>query len=99
MKAFLDPDAEWHVALAPILAQPSYRGAEAVRDLLLEEIPSVMDGFRAEVLEVREAGDDAVIVEVRFVAKGRASGASIEQPFFHSYGSREQALEAVWLRG
>jgi hypothetical protein len=76
MKAFLDPDAEWHVALAPIL-----------------------DGFRAEVLEVREAGDDAVIVEVRFVAKGRASGASIEQPFFHSYGSREQALEAVWLRG
>jgi ketosteroid isomerase-like protein len=88
MKAFLDPDAEWHVALAPIL-----------------------DGFRAEVLEVREAGDDAVIVEVRFVAKGRASGASIEQPFFHvyrfrdgkaislhSYGSREQGLEAVWLR-
>ena len=112
MRAFLDPDAEWHVALAPVLAQSIYRGAEAVCDLLLEEIPSVMDGFRAEVLEVREAGNDAIIVEVRLVAKGRASGASIEQPFFqvyrfregkatslHSYVSREQALEAVGLRG
>ena len=108
MRAFLHPDAEWHVALAPVLAQSTYRGAEAVCDLLLEEIPSVMEGFRAEVLEMREAGNDAVIVKVRLVAKGRASGASIEQAFFqvyrfregkatslHSYVSREQALEAA----
>ena len=111
IKALLDPDAEWHPALGPLLAQPVYRGAEAVCDLLVKEMPSVIDGFRAELLHMRDMGRGTVIAEVRFAGRGRASGAPIEQVAFqvfrfregrmtslHSYFDEAEALEAVGLR-
>lgn len=105
----LDPEVEWFPALGPLLERSNYRGPEAVCHLLFEEIPSVLDGFQAEVVEIRDLGDDAALAVVRF--RGFASAdVEVEQLFFQvhwlregkaitmrSYTSEAAALEAAGL--
>lgn len=110
MDELFDPEVEWFPALGPLLEQSSYRGPEAVCHMLFEEIPSVLQGFRAEVLEVRDLGDEAVLAIVRFRGFATA-GVEVEQLFFQvhwlregkalvmrSYTSEAAALEAAGLR-
>ena len=105
----LAPDVVWRPALELLLEQSIYHGPEAVCRLLFEEIPSVLEGFQVELLELHDLGDDAVLAIARF--RGRAGGADVEQTFgqlfrghdgrtsrMDSYPSRREALEAVGLR-
>ena len=104
----LTPDVVWYPALGLLLEQSIYHGPEAVCRLLFEEIPSVLEGFRAELLELHDLGDDAVLAIARF--RGRTAGSEVEQTFgqlfrgrggrtyrMDSYPSRREALEAVGL--
>ena len=104
----LTPDVVWYPALGLLLEQSIYHGREAVCRLLFEEIPSVLEDFSAELLELHDLGDDAVLAIARF--RGRAGGADVEQTFgqlfrgrdgrtyrMDSYPSRREALEAVGL--
>jgi ketosteroid isomerase-like protein len=104
----LDPDVEWHPSLGALLSRPVYRGAQAVVEMALEEIPSLLEGFHVEAVEARGAGTDTVITKARFAARAKASGVPVEQVFFqvyrlrgkqiasmHSYTTEAEALEAV----
>jgi ketosteroid isomerase-like protein len=104
----LTPDVVWYPALELLLDQSIYHGPEAVCRLLFEEIPAVLEGFRAELLELHDLDDERVLAVARF--RGRAGGTDVEQTFgqlFHgrdgrtyrmdSYPSRREALEAIGL--
>ncbi|HVE67743.1 MAG TPA: nuclear transport factor 2 family protein [Solirubrobacteraceae bacterium] len=108
IKELLAPDVVWYPALGLLLEQSIYHGPEAVCRLLFEEIPEVLEGFQAELLELHDLGDDAVLAIARF--SGRTGGAEVEQTFgqlfrgrdsrtyrMDSYPSRREALEAVGL--
>ena len=108
----LDPEVAWYPALGALLGQSSYHGPEAVAGLVLDEIPSVIEGFTSEVQELRDVGDDTVLVIVRFRGRVPSAQMEIEQVFgqvyrlrdgkvveMRSYSSREQALAALGLDG
>lgn len=65
----------------------TYRGIERVRSYL-ESFQRVWDEARFEPEEVKERGD-RVLVFVRFVARGRQSGAEVDASLAHLYEMRE----------
>ena len=77
----LAPDAVWHSAIGPMLGKTVYVGYEEIADLVFREIPSVLEGFRPEVLEIRDLGGDMALAVVRWRATMRASGMEIDQVF------------------
>ena len=109
MRAVLDPEVTWYPALGLMLKQTSYHGPEAICELVLEEIPSVLEGFHADLIELEDHGD-AVIVKVRFTGTATSTGLEIEQNFFQlwrtrnhkgvemrSFTTRAEALDAAGL--
>ncbi|MFN2612638.1 MAG: nuclear transport factor 2 family protein [Solirubrobacterales bacterium] len=109
LKALCHPDVTWYPALGPVLEQSSYHGPDAVCRLLFEEIPSVLEGYRAETLGLEDLGD-AVLAIVRFAGTSASTGLPVEQTFFQlfrhrnrkmiemrGFTSREKALEAAGL--
>jgi ketosteroid isomerase-like protein len=105
----IDPDAVWVIDPGSFVAG-TYRGHEGIRNLL-RLTWEVFSEFRYEVDEVVEAGE-AVVVLGRIRARGVQSGAIGSQhgalvfqirggriAAYRSYLSREEALEAVGLRG
>src|SRR5688500_4871456 len=104
----LHPDVVWCPAAALLMEQSIYHGPEAVCRLLFEEIPSIIDNFRVELLEVHEVAEDKVLAIGRF--RGRIHGTETEfnQTFgqlfterdgrairMDSYSSRREALDAL----
>jgi ketosteroid isomerase-like protein len=83
--ALMAPDAEWHPVLGALLSRPVYRGRQAVCEMILEEIPSLIEGFRADLTEVHDLGAGTLIADVRFFGTGRASGVPLDQRFFQLY--------------
>ena len=73
----------------------------------------IFDDFQAEIVELVELDDQWVLAEVRFRGRGGESGASVTQSQVDLYrvgkgliteqragfGSRDEAIEAVGLRG
>lgn len=109
IKALLDPEVTWYPALGPLLEQTSYHGPDAVCRLVLDEIPSVLDGFQGELRELEDL-DDAVLAVVKFTGTALSTGMRVEQTFFQlfrhrnrkviemrSFSSRDEALEAAGL--
>ena len=109
-QALLHPDVTWYPVLGLLTNQASYHGPEAVAKLLFEEAPSVLEGFRNELLELQDLGDDAVLSVFRAKGKSASSGLEIEQTFFQvlrirdskaiesrSYTTRAAALEAAGM--
>lgn len=106
--AVLDPDATWYPAMGALLERTSYHGRDAICDLILREIPSVLEGFHADLIDVEDLGD-SVLATVRFSGTARSSGLPIEQTFFQlffrlrnhkalemrSFTSRAAALDAA----
>ena len=105
--AALDPEVTWYPALAPLLTRTRYHGHDEICGLILDEIPSVLEGFRAELRDVEDLGD-AVLATVRFSGTATSTGLPIEQTFFQlfrtrnhkgiemrSFTSRADALEAA----
>ena len=104
----LDPDIVWCPAVGLLLEQSIYHGPEAVCDLLFEEIPAVLQGFRAELLEIHEIAEDKVLAIGRFHGQIRGTDTPFTQTFgqlftvrdgrairMDSFHSRREALEAV----
>ena len=102
------PDIEWHPAMATLLKQEVYRGPDEVAFVVFDEIPGVLKGFRADVLELEPLDEERVLATARFVGTAASTGMEVEQVFFqvftvrdgkcaelHSYLSKEQALAAV----
>lgn len=77
----LAPDAVWHSAIGPMLGKTAYVGYEEIADLVFREIPSVLEDFRPEVLEIRDLGADMALAVVRWRATMRAGGMEIDQVF------------------
>ena len=55
-KKTLDREMTWHSALVPLLKRVAYHGPDEIWSLLSEEIPAVLEGFSAEVLDVEDLG-------------------------------------------
>ena len=106
--ANVTPDIEWHPAMGALLKQEVYRGPDEVASVVFDEIPAVLEGFTAEVLEIEAIDDDRVLATVRFKGTAASSGMEVEQVFgqiytvregkcaeLRSYTSKEQALAAI----
>jgi ketosteroid isomerase-like protein len=105
------PDIEWHAVLQRLVEGPGsvYRGREGI-GRLWHAYRTEFDGFEVEADEIRDVGDDRVVLLGRISWRGAASGIETESPFamvvtiregkmFRSldYLSREDALKAVGL--
>jgi ketosteroid isomerase-like protein len=105
----MDPDVDWQPANAPILGVETIRGREALREFFTRDLLEGFDEFRAEPLDYEDLGD-AVLVTVRYTARGESTGLEIDQitPSLYrfqggkivsmrDYFTRSEALEAAGL--
>jgi ketosteroid isomerase-like protein len=106
-KAVIDTDMTWRSSLVPLVEKPIYQGPDEIWNLLVEEIPTILEGFTADVLEVEDLGV-ATLVTVRFRGTATSTGLIVEQAVFHlwrlrggkgtemrAFLRREDALEAA----
>jgi len=106
-----DPTVEWHTVLERLVegTESFYRGHEGMRRLF-HSYRTEFETFEAEVQDLREVGDDRVLVLGRFRWRGPASGIVVESPFGMAitvrdgkiiqsidYLSHEEALETLGL--
>jgi ketosteroid isomerase-like protein len=78
----MHPDLEWRPAQGPGGPEGTvYRGKEAYRRWIYEELPSTWEEFRADELEFQELPDARVMILGQLVGKGRASGIEVRVPF------------------
>jgi len=107
----LDPEVDWHPAIAPILGVETVRGREAVRRFFTRDLFEGFDQFRAEPLSFEDLGGDFVLVMVRYIGRGESSGIEMDQRFatlyelrdgktvtMRDYPTKTEALEAAGLR-
>jgi ketosteroid isomerase-like protein len=105
------PDFEWHTVLERLVEGPesSYRGHHGLRQMW-HNYHVELQGFQAEADEIRDVGDDRVVLLGRIRWSGVASGAPTESPLgmvitVHDgkmlrsvdYLSHAEALKAVGL--
>lgn len=106
-KQTLDPEMTWHSALVPLLQKTTYQGPDEIWRLLTEEIPAVLDGFDAEVVEIEDLGD-TTLATIRFHGTATSTGLLVEQTVFQlwhhrngkgtemrAFRRRDEALEAA----
>ena len=105
----MDEGIEWRAPFV-VADQDTYVGRDGVRAFWTAWTDS-FEGFRLEVEDLIDAGDDVVVV-ARISGQGIASGAGVRSnPFAHvvglrdgkirrwaMYDSAQEALEAVRLR-
>ena len=90
----LTPRTRWHSAIGgAVLGKPVYVGPDEIIDLVYREIPSVLEGFRPEILEVRDLGGDLALAVVRWCGTIRSSGLDVDQIF----GQLCQVRDGKWL--
>ena len=107
MVALCEPDVEFRSRIAEA-DDVTYRGHDGVRDYIAS-LAEVFQWIQTDPLDVVEECDRAVVCN-RFRARGRQSGAEVEERFFQAlrfrdgkvrwwafYPSRTEALEAVGL--
>jgi ketosteroid isomerase-like protein len=106
---YMDEGIEWRAPFV-VLDQDTYVGRDGVRTFWTAWTDN-FEGFRLEVEDLIDAGDDVVVV-ARISGEGIASGAGVRSnPFAHvvrlrngkirrweMYESAQEALEAVGLR-
>ena len=108
-KKSLDSEMTWHSALVPLLQKTTYHGPDEIWHLLTEEIPAVLDGFGADVIEVEDLGE-TTLATIRFGGTATSTGLLVEQTVFQlwrhrdglatemrAFRRREEALEAAGL--
>jgi ketosteroid isomerase-like protein len=108
----LHEDIEWHPALTVGGLEGSvYRGHDDIRRWL-RKLDDAWAERKYEVEEVRDLGEERVLMLGHFHAVGRESHVPIDQPqgfvsrfkggrlaFARAFASHEQAIEAAGLRG
>lgn len=87
IKALLDPEVTWYPALGPLLERSSYHGPDQICRLVLDEIPSVLQGFHAELLGIEDLGETALAI-VKFHGTARSTGLPVAQTFFQLFRAR-----------
>jgi ketosteroid isomerase-like protein len=100
---------EWAPAIAPLLGVEPVHGTDALRRFFVQELPEGFDDFEATPLSIEDLGD-AVLVNVRYFGRGRASGVPVSLEAFslitlsggktvtlRDYETRAAALEAAGL--
>ena len=103
--ALCDTDVECHSRITEA-EDVTYRGHDGIR-ALIANLAEAFEWVQTEALDVIE-GDDRAVVCNRFRARGRGSGAEVEQHFFQAmrfrdgkalwwafYPSKVEALDAV----
>jgi uncharacterized protein len=106
--AVCDPEVEFRSRIAEA-DDVTYRGHDGVRDYIAS-LAEVFEWIRTEPLDVVEEGDRVVVSNI-FRARGRGSGAEVEERFFQAlrfrdrrslwwafYPSRAEALAAVGIQ-
>lgn len=106
-REILADDARWFSALGSLMGKTLFVGFDEISRLVFEEIPSVLEGFRPELIEARHLGGEWSLAVVRWRATLRASGMELDQLFgqlcrirdgrwqeMRSYPSVEAALAA-----
>ena len=106
----LDPEVEWHPALAVLLGgeQTVFRGHQGVRESIQEEDEALAID-QVEISEIRDRGDSVLAIG-RARVRGKESGVPIESPFgalvdhrngktirLRTYLDLDEALEAAGL--
>jgi ketosteroid isomerase-like protein len=86
-KATLDDEMTWHSALVPLLDKATYEGPDEICRLLFEEIPAVLDGFSAEVVDVEDLGDQT-LATIRFRGTATSTGLEVEMTVFQLWSHR-----------
>jgi len=109
--AVIDPEVEWHPAMAALLGGEAtiYRGHEGVREWLRDQQEAFAES-RIDYSEIRDLGERVVAIG-RLRARGKESGAETESPVAwvvvfrngkviqaKAYLDPEEALEAAGLR-
>ncbi|GAC1435155.1 MAG: nuclear transport factor 2 family protein [Solirubrobacteraceae bacterium] len=72
---WLDPEIDWDVSRR-LIDPGRFHGHQGVREFLRRQ-GEVWGGQRIEAEEFIEAGEDLVVVPIRFVSTGRASGIDV----------------------
>jgi ketosteroid isomerase-like protein len=102
--AYWAEDIEWQTM------RSEWRGPAAGRRYL-QELVDLFDGFSTEPLELFDAGDDRVVIYLRYGGRSKRGGVQIPPEYFaivtrlrdgkiaHAveYGTKQEALEAVGL--
>jgi ketosteroid isomerase-like protein len=109
-KETLNREMTWHSALVPLLQKTTYHGPDEIWRLLSDEIPAVLEGFGAEVIEIEDLGD-TTLATVRFSGTATSTGLLVEQTVFQlwrhrngkgiemrAFRRRGEALEAAGLK-
>ena len=107
----LDPDVEWHPAIAALLGGKAtmYRGHEGVREWFRDQEEAFAE-VRIDYSEIRDVGERVVGIG-RLRTRGKSSGAETESPVAwvielkngkaihaRAYLEPREALEAAGLR-
>jgi ketosteroid isomerase-like protein len=104
---FIREDVEVRPVLGDVVAGDFFRGHDGFRHWY-ETVHASFEDFRAEIDDVREAGDGRYLVLLRFAGRGAASGADVSLQGAHvmtleegvvvaidGYQDRAEALKAV----
>ena len=86
-----DPELEWHPMTVGVMGAPegqTYRGREGMERFYAEHA-EVFESGTVKVLSVEPAGQDALVVRARSTAKGRTSGAEVDEEISLVYWLRE----------
>jgi ketosteroid isomerase-like protein len=108
----IDPNIEWHAVLRRLLEGPEslYRGHDGIRRLWRNYRTAELGRMEVETQELRDLGDDGVVLLGQLRWRGLASGIDSESPFgsvitvrdgkvirSFDYLSHQEALKAVGL--
>lgn len=87
-KGAISADMTWHSSLVPLLRKRTYHGPDEVWNLLVEEIPTILEGFTVDVVDVEDLGV-ATLGTVRFGGTSTSTGILAEQTVFHLWRFRD----------
>ena len=103
-------DVEYRAVVGAPDDRGPIHGKEAVQAWLQDWI-DMFDGFRMELVELVDAGEEMLVGAERYGGRAKLSGVDIDSTIWtvftisdgkigsgHEYSSREQALEAAGLR-
>jgi len=107
--ALWDPECEFFSVTGSQMEATAYRGHQGIRQYL-EEAAGAWTKLRLDIEDIRESGDDIVVVVGVLVGQGRASGVPVEQSIgmvqevrdgkirsCRAYSDPTEALEAAGL--
>jgi ketosteroid isomerase-like protein len=91
-----DPECEWHPFItAELEGAEGYRGREGVRKWF-RDTDEMFSKVQWRVEEVRDLGDDRVLILGELEARGRASGVDVTSPLGQVFELREGRILRGW---